>query len=302
MNIWESIISFAFLSQVIRLYTPYYLGASAANFTERGGVINIAVEGFMTFSAFSYVLFSIKLASPVFGIFITILLSLVLALLYGLFTVGLKVNHIVTGIGFNLFIAGLTKFFLVYFFQSASNSPQAPSIPSLSLLREIPIIGTLIADPIILFSFLLIPLSQFILFKTRFGLRLRTAGENPEAGDSLGLKIRLYKLYGVLISGVLSSLAGMWLASSQNSFSDGMIAGRGFIAIAAMIIGRWKPINIFYACLMFATLESLEITLQIAGTGIPSQLVQMLPYLITILVLLGFVGKTKPPAADGIPY
>ncbi|MGB9696363.1 MAG: ABC transporter permease [Ignavibacteria bacterium] len=302
MNIWESIISLAFLSQVIRLYTPYYLGASAANFTERGGVINIAIEGFMTFSAFSYVLFSIKLDSPALSIFITILLSLILALLYAVFTIWLKVNHIVTGIGFNLFIAGLTKFFLVYFFQSASNSPQAPSVPSISLLKEIPVMGTLISDPVILFSFILIPFSQFILFKTRFGLRLRTAGENPEAGDSLGLKIRVYRLYGVLISGVLSSLAGMWLASSQNSFSDGMIAGRGFIAIAAMIIGRWKPLNIFYACLMFATLESLEITLQIAGSGIPSQLIQILPYLITILVLLGFVGKTKPPAADGIPY
>lgn len=302
MNILESIISLAFLSQVIRLYTPYYLGASASNFTERSGVINIAIEGFMTFSAFSYVLFSIKSGSPVIGVFVTILLSLFLALLYALFTVALKVNHIVTGIGFNLFIAGLTKFFLVYFFQSSSNSPQAPSIPSISFLKFVPIIGPLISDPVILFSFILLPLSQFILYKTRFGLRLRTAGENPEAGDSLGIKIRAYKLYGVLISGVLSSLAGMWLASSQNSFSDGMVAGRGFIAIAAMIIGRWKPLNIFYACLMFATLESLEITLQIAGSGIPSQLVQILPYFITILVLLGFVGKTKPPAADGVPY
>lgn len=302
MSIWESIISLAFLSQIIRLYTPYYLGASAANFTERSGVINIAIEGFMTFAAFSYVLFSIKLGSPAFGIFVTILLSLGLSLVYALFTVWLKVNQIVTGIGFNLFIAGLTKFFLVYFFQSASNSPQAPSIPSISLLKGVPIVGVVIGDPVILFSFILIPFSQFVLFKTRFGLRLRTAGENPEAGDSLGLKIRVYKLYGVLISGVLSSLGGMWLASSQNSFSDGMVAGRGFIAIAAMIIGRWNPLNIFYACLMFATLESLEITLQIAGSGIPSQLIQILPYFITILVLLGFVGKTKPPAADGVPY
>lgn len=302
MSIWESIISLAFLSQIIRLYTPYYLGASAANFTERSGVINIAIEGFMTFAAFSYVLFSIKLGSPAFGIFVTILLSLGLSLVYALFTVWLKVNQIVTGIGFNLFIAGLTKFFLVHFFQSASNSPQAPSIPSISLLKGVPIIGVVIGDPLILFSFILIPFSQFVLFKTRFGLRLRTAGENPEAGDSLGLKIRVYKLYGVLISGVLSSLGGMWLASSQNSFSDGMVAGRGFIAIAAMIIGRWNPLNIFYACLMFATLESLEITLQIAGSGIPSQLIQILPYFITILVLLGFVGKTKPPAADGVPY
>lgn len=302
MNLWESIISFAFVAQVIRLYTPYYLGASAANFSERGGVINIAIEGFMTFSAFSYALFTIKSGSSSVGIFVTILLSLALALLYALFTVRLKVNHIVTGIGFNLFIAGLTKFFLVYFFQSASNSPQTPPIPYVPLLKDIPVVGGIIGDPIILFSFLLIFLSQFILFRTRFGLRLRTAGENPEAGDSVGVKIRLYKLYGVLISGVLSSLAGIWLASSQSSFSDGMVAGRGFIAIAAMIIGRWKPINIFYACLMFATFESLEIALQISGSGIPSQLVQMLPYLITILVLFGFVGKTKPPAADGIPY
>ena len=158
------------------------------------------------------------------------------------------------------------------------------------------------SDYLTIFCFALIFISGFVLFKTKYGLRLRSVGENPWAAESLGIRVRIYKLSGILISGFLSSLAGIWLASNQNSYSDGMIAGRGYIAIAAMIIGKWKPVNIFFACLIFSAFEALEISLQISGTDIPTQLIQMLPYLITIIVLLGFVGKTKPPNADGIPY
>jgi len=175
-------------------------------------------------------------------------------------------------------------------------------LPGIPLLSYIPVVGKITGDFLIVFAFALIFISQLILFKSKFGLRLRSVGENPEASESLGIKVRFYKLYGVLICGFLSSLGGIWLASNQQSFSDGMIAGRGYIAIAAMIIGKWKPINIFIACLMFAFFEALEITFQISGTFIPSQIIQMLPYIITVLVLIGFVGKTKPPAADGVPY
>ena len=147
--------------------------------------------------------------------------------------------------------------------------------------------------------FALIFISGYILFKTKFGLRLRSAGENPLAAESLGIKVRKYKLFGIMISGFLSALAGIWLASNQNSYSDGMIAGRGYIALAAMIIGKWKPVNIFFACLIFSAFEALEISLQITGTNFPTQLIQMLPYLITIFVLIGFIGKTKPPEAVG---
>jgi general nucleoside transport system permease protein len=265
-------------------------------------VVNIAIEGFMIISAIGYALFTIFSGSSIIGFVCAILLSVLFSLLFSLFVIKLKINQIVAGVGFNLLMAGLAKFLIVFLFHSSSNTPRFDSLPNIYFLENIPFIGKVLSDYIILFSFALLFLANYILFKTKFGLRLRSVGENPEAGESLGIKVRMYKLYGVIICGFLSSLGGIWLASNQNSFSDGMIAGRGYIAIAAMIIGKWKPVNIFVACIMFAFFEAFEISLQISGTFIPSQIIQMLPYLITILVLIGFIGKTKPPAADGIPY
>lgn len=298
----EGILSITFLMQVLRMFTPYYLGASAANFSERGGVINIAIEGFMIISAFSYASITIFTENPYAGLLGAVAVGILFSFLYSLFTIKLKINQIVIGVGFNLLMAGLAKFLMLLFFQSSSNTPSFTHVPRLPLLSSIHLIGDLTGDAIIMFALMLVILSQIIIYKTKFGLRLRSVGENPEAAETLGIKVRLYKMWGTIICGFLASLGGIWLASNQSSFSDGMIAGRGYIAIAAMIIGKWKPVNIFLACLMFAFFESLEIVLQISGSGIPSQLIQMLPYLITILVLIGFVGKTKPPAADGVPY
>lgn len=302
MEIISSIISLTFLTQVLRMMTPFYLGASGANFSERAGVINISIEGFMNLSAFSFALFSIITNNIALGFISAIAVNLIFSLFFALFTIKLKINQIVTGVGFNLLSAGITKFLLVLIFNSSSNTDRFEGLPDLVFFEFIPFIGSVLSDYLTVFCFILIFLSGFVLFKTKFGLRLRSAGENPWAAESLGISVKKYKLYGVLISGFLSALAGIWLASSQNSYSDGMIAGRGYIALAAMIIGKWKPVNIFFACLMFSAFEALNITLQISGTPIPSQFIQMLPYLITILVLIGFIGKTKPPAADGIPY
>ncbi len=298
----ESILSLTFLAQVLRMFTPYYLGASAANFSERGGVINIAIEGFMIISAFSYAFFTLSFGNPFLSLILSVIVSLLFSFLYAFLTIKLKINQIVTGVGFNLLMAGTAKFLMMLVYQSSSNTPNFQQIPGLPFVSDIPVIGKVAGDYIILSGFALVFISQYVLFRTRFGLRLRSVGENPEAAETLGVKVRLYKMYGVLVCGALSALGGIWLASNQSSFSDGMIAGRGYIAIAAMIIGKWKPVNIFLACLMFAFFEGLEITLQISGSFLPSQIIQMLPYLITILVLIGFIGKTKPPAADGIPY
>lgn len=298
----EGILSITFMMQVLRMFTPYYLGASAANFSERGGVINIAIEGFMIISAFSYASITIFTGNPYTGLLGSVAVGILFSLLYSFFTIKLKINQIVIGVGFNLLMAGLAKFLMLLFFQSSSNTPSFPQVPVLPFLSSIPLVGDLTGDSIIIFAIILVVLSQILIYNTKFGLRLRSVGENPEAAETLGIKVRLFKMWGTIICGFLASLGGIWLASNQNSFSDGMIAGRGYIAIAAMIIGKWKPVNIFFACLMFAFFESLEIVLQISGSGIPSQLIQMLPYLITILVLIGFVGKTKPPAADGVPY
>jgi len=302
LDIITGILNLSFLAQVLRLFTPYYLGASAANFSERSGVVNIAIEGFMIISAVSFALITIGTGNVFIALVSAIIINIVFAYLFAAFTVKLKVNMIVAGVGFNLLMAGMAKFLLVFIHQSSSNSPRYEGLPSVPFLDKIPVIGNVLGDYIILFSFLLVILSGFVLFRTKFGLRLRAAGENPEAGESLGIRIRNYRLYGTLICGFLSALGGIWLASAQNTYSDGMIAGRGYIALAAMIIGKWKPLNIFFACLMFAFFEAFEFVLQISDTFIPSQFIQALPYITTILVLIGIIGKTKPPAADGVPY
>lgn len=299
MEIISSILTFAFLAQVLRLTTPFYLGATAATFSERGGIINISIEGFMNLSAFSFAAFSIATGSALIGLILSIIINLIFSFLFSIFTVRLKINQIVTGVGFNLLIAGLTKFLLVLIFKSSSNTERIEGLPDIVIFKSIPFLDTVFPDYISIFCYALIFISTFTFFRTKFGLRLRSAGENPWAAESLGVDVRKYKMYGVLISGFLSALGGIWLASNQNSYSEGMIAGRGYIALAAMIIGKWNPVNVFFACLLFSAFEAFEITLQISGTNIPSQLVQMLPYLITILVLIGFIGKTRPPAADG---
>ena len=282
--------------------TPYYLGASGANFSERAGVINISIEGFMNLAAFSFAVFMIFTGSPAAALALSLLSNLVFAMLFASLTVNLKINQIVTGVGFNLLIAGLTKFLMVLLFSSSSNTPRIEGLPDISFLKFVPVIGEVLSDALTLFSILLVFASGYVLFRTKFGLRLRSAGENPWAAETLGIRVRAYKYSGVLISGLLSALGGIWLVSEQHNYSDGMIAGRGYIALAAMIIGKWKPLSIFYACILFAAFEALEIALQISGADIPTQLIQMLPYLITILVLVGFIGKTRPPAADGVPY
>jgi simple sugar transport system permease protein len=302
MEIITGILSFTFLAQVFRLMTPYYLGASGANFSERSGVINISIEGFMNMAAFTFAVFSLFMGNVVLSLILSLLVNILLSLLFSLLTVTLKINQIVTGVGFNLLIAGLTKFLMVLIFSSSSNTPRIEGLPVIAFVKDIPVLGDILSDYITLFSIMLVGLSYYLLNKTRFGLRLKSAGENPWAAETLGIKVKAYKYAGILLSSVLSALGGIWLVSSQHNYSDGMIAGRGYIALAAMIIGKWKPVNIFIACLLFAAFEALEITLQMAGSEIPTQVIQMLPYLITILVLIGFIGKTKPPAADGIPY
>lgn len=302
MEAATGIFTLAFLTQIFRLMTPYYLGASGANFSERSGVINISIEGFMNLAAFTFAVFSIFSGNTILALSLSLAVNIIFGLLFSLFTVSLRINQIVTGVGFNLLIAGLTKFLMVLLFSSSSNTPRIEGLPELEFLKPVPFIGSILSDYITLFSLFLVVASSYLLYRTRFGLRLRSVGENPQASETLGIKVRMYRYYGVIISCLLSALGGIWLVSGQHNYSDGMIAGRGFIALAAMIIGKWKPVSIFFACLMFAGFEALEIALQISGADIPTQLIQMLPYFITILVLIGFIGKTRPPAADGVPY
>jgi len=297
-----SILSIAFLAQTIRITVPYALASLGGVYSERGGVTNIALEGIMLTGAFGATLGTYYAGSPWIGILCGIACGLLTALIHAIVSINIKADQIISGIAINLFAVGITKFVLEIIFHSSSNSDRIIGLPliKLPLVESSTEIGRLLGNPLVLFTAIILLTSHFIIFKTRFGLRLRAVGENPEAADTVGINVSLYRYYGVMVSGILAGLGGAWLAFDQHSFTDGMSAGRGFIALAAMIVGKWNPLGAAAACLLFGFAESLEIQLQ--GAGLPTQFIQMIPYAATIVVLAGFIGKSVAPAADGIPY
>jgi general nucleoside transport system permease protein len=284
------IIDIAFFLQTLRITIPYLLPSLGAVFSEKGGVINIALEGILLGGAFAATVGTYFTGNIFIGIICGIAAGLLIAGLHGLVTITFKANQIVSGLALNILALGVTKFFCKTIFNSSSNSERIPGLETLNLPF----------NPFVPLCILILAISWISIYKTRFGLRLRSVGENPEAADSLGINVNKVRYIGVLISGALAGLGGAWLAFDQHSFTDGMSAGRGYIALAAMIIGKWNPLGAAAACLLFGFAESF--TLQLQGAGIPTQFIQMLPYVLTIIVLAGFIGKANALAADGIPF
>lgn len=295
-------IALLFLAAALRISVPYALAAMGSALSERGGVVCIALEGLMLNGALAYTLGAYATNDPWIGIGCALLAGLLTAWLHAEATVRFRADQITTGIGINLLAAGLTRFVLVQVFHSSSNSPRVPGLPPLPIgaLARLPGIGDLLASPLVIATIVLVVLVQLLLFRTVFGLRLRAMGERPEAAASLGLSVLRYRFAGVLLCGLLASLGGAWLASEQHSFTDGMTGGRGYIALAAMIVGKWNPMGAAAACLLFGAAEALQITLQ--GSAFPSEVLQALPYLVTMLALAGFIGRAVAPRADGIPF
>jgi simple sugar transport system permease protein len=291
-----------FLAATLRISIPYVLASVGACFSERGGVINIALEGMMLNGALAYVLGANATGSAWAGVPCAIAAGLATAGLHALVTVRFRADQITSGLGINLLAAGVTRFVLKQVFQSSSNSSRVPGLESFAIagpavVREL---GQVFASPLVLVTIALVPASQWLLFRSVFGLRLRAVGERPESLATLGLSVGLQRTLGVLASGALAGLAGAWLASEQHSFTDGMTGGRGYIALAAMIVGKWTPLGAAAACLLFGAAESLQIALQ--GSGFPNELLQMTPYVVTMLALAGFIGGAVPPRSVGVPY
>jgi simple sugar transport system permease protein len=291
-----------FAAATLRISVPYTLAALGATFSERGGVINIALEGIMLTGALGYVLGAWWTGNPWLGLVSAVLAGLAIAAIHAVVTIGFKADQITSGLGINLLAAGLTKFVLTQVFHSSSNSERVEGLPvwELPIVAAWPGLGPVLGTPLVIAAIALVLLGQWLLFRSVFGLRLRTMGERPEAGATLGLSVGSYRVAGVLLSGALAALAGAWLASEQHSFTDGMSGGRGYIALAAMIVGKWTPLGAAAACLLFGAAEALQIGLQ--GSAFPSELLQMLPYVVTILVLAGFIGRATAPRAVGTPY
>jgi len=306
MDIIGNIISLAFLAQVLRISIPYILAAMGGIFSERSGVVNIALEGIMLNGAFAYVLGTYLTGSPVMGLCCGVLCGMLTSLVHAVVSIRFRANQIISGVAINLFSVGITKYFLKIFFDSSSNSSRVEGIKILNIFPQgshvFETLNQIFGNPIIILTVLIILFSNFTIFKTVFGLRLRAVGENPEAAATLGIKVNFLRYVCVLISGALAGLGGAWLALDQHQFTDGMSNGRGFIAIAAVIFGKWNPYAVTAGCLLFGFAESIQITLQSSGTEIPTQFIQMIPYILTMVALAGFIGKATPPAASGVVY
>jgi general nucleoside transport system permease protein len=269
--------------QVLRIATPYLFAAAGGTIAERSGIVSLGLEGYMLAGACAAAFGSYYGASVWTGILCGAAGGAAFAAIHAIATIRYRADQIVSGIAINILVVGATRFALKLAFGSSSNSPRVPGGAT----------GVLEAA-----GLLSIILVAAVLDATRFGLRVRAAGEHPEAAASVGVVVGRIRLIAVLASGVLAGLGGAYLALDQHQFSDEMTAGRGFIALAAVIFGRWQPIRAGAACLLFATAEAVEINLQGTST-IPSQFVEMIPYVLTIVALAGIVGRSIPPAALG---
>ncbi len=288
-------IALAFVLQTMRIAIPYLLAAAGGVISERVGVIALGLEGMMLAGAFGAVLGSYYGGNAWIGLACAMLAGLIVALIMALCTLRYRANQVVVGIAVNLLVIGATRFFLRLSFDSASNSPRVDGFggegSGLGVMASF-------SNPIVWIGLLALPVLSWLLFRTPFGLRVRAVGEKPEAAATLGVPVRALQLRGLLLCGVLASLGGAYLALDQHQFTDSMTAGRGFIALAAIIFGRWMPLRVGAACLLFAAAETLQIQLQGAQL-VPSQFVELIPYVLTIVALAGVVGKSVPPAALG---
>jgi simple sugar transport system permease protein len=298
------IVDLDFVAQGLRISVPYVLAALGGVFSERGGVVNIALEGILLAGAFAFAVGAYFSESLVIAVTAAALMGLAVAALHAFVALSLRGDQIVSGIAINLLALGGTEYGLRLLFASASNSPRVVGfIPiEIPIVRSLPVVGALLGHPLVLFTLLAVGLGHVVLGRTVFGLRLHAVGEHPHAAESLGISVAKTRLLGVLISGVLAGIGGAYLAGEQHSFTSGMSAGRGFIALAAMIVGKWRPVGAALAGCLFGFAEAAQIRLQAAGIDVPTHLVQMIPYLVTLLVLAGFIGRSVPPAADGVPY
>jgi len=296
----------ALLAVAVVKSTPLVLGALSGVVSERSGVVNIGIEGMMLTSAFAGFAAAVFTGSLAVGLVAAMMASALLALLHAVLTVNFRVDQIVSGTAINILAVGLTGFFNRQLF--SHGTPAGPAVlPRVPLpgLQDLPVLGPILFQhqPITVLAVVLVVVLHWALFRTRWGLRTRAVGEHPLAADTVGIDVRWLRIRNVVCGGLLAGLAGAYFTlESIPSFEPLMTNGRGFIALAAMIFGKWTPLGAWGAALLFGLTEALPVALQIQGIGIPFQLVGMLPYVLTIVVVAGAVGRATPPAAVGIPY
>jgi simple sugar transport system permease protein len=309
------------LSESLRLGTPLALGALAGIWAERSGVINIAIEGMMLMgAAFGFAIF-ILTGQLWWGVIGAVIVGGIIALLHGLLSISFRTDQIISGTVVNILAIGITGYLRRQYIVTEGGG--RVTLPSLSAiianagfpdlarsLEAIPIAGTLLfgGKPIFFAMLLLVVLTQVVLFMTRWGLRTRAVGENPKAADTVGIAVNRMRYINLFISGCIAGLGGAWFSlETVGNFDDGMTAGKGFIALAAMIFGKWMPFGAFGGAMLFGFAEALGtrfqiLQVQVFGGPVPVQFLQVIPYVVTMIVLAGLIGRAVGPAAVGKPY
>ncbi|MBP7002091.1 ABC transporter permease [Amaricoccus sp.] len=308
------------LDSSVRLATPLLLACLAGLYSERAGIFDIGLEGKMLAAAFVAAATSAYAGSAWLGLLAGMAASVALALVHGLASITLKGNQLISGVAINFLASGLTALIGQSLFGLGGQTPQlegpqrfnAVTLPLAETLRGVPVIGPIYFDLVsghnllVYVAFLAVPATWWVLYRTRFGLRLRAVGENPGAVDTAGVSVVRLRYMAVIIAGLLCGVAGAYLSTAMSAgFIRDMTAGKGFIALAALIFAKWRPWPALLACLLFGFLEAVGIRYQdikIGEVAVPVQLMQALPYILTVVILAGFVGKAIPPRAGGRPY
>lgn len=319
MDLFQTII--AILESTIRVSVPLIFAALGGLFTERAGVFDISLEGKMLGAAFAAGAVAAVSGSVIAGLLAAILISVLLSLVHGYASITQRGSQIVSGVAINFVVAGSTVILGEAWFRQGGRTPalsgdarfQTVTLPFADAVKDVPILGPIYSDLLsghfilTYLAFAMVPFSWWVLYRTRFGLRLRAVGENPGAVDTAGISVIWLRYRAVICAGILCGFAGAYLSLAMSAgFVKGMTAGKGYIALAALIFAKWRPVNIMLACLLFGFLDALAIRLQgnplpLIGQ-VPVQLMQALPYILTVILLAGFIGKAIPPKAGGIPY
>ena len=295
------LFSMNMLLSTLRLAIPLALAAIGGTICERSGIINLGIEGMMLMGAFGGVLGSHIFGNPWMGTLLAVLIGGVFGLLHAVLCIRYRTNQSVSGVGINIFAAGLTVVLTRAVWETDGISGAVEQVPLMSIpvLKDLPIIGRLFKDqsPYLYLTVIIVIVAWFAMYRMKIGLRLRAIGDHPQAVSTVGVNVKLYRYVAVIICGMLCGLAGAYLSIVQsNLFVNNMVAGRGFMALAANIFGGWNPVGSFLASLVFAFAQAVRINLKI---DIPDQFLQMLPYLLTLLVLIGVGRKSRGPEAAG---
>jgi general nucleoside transport system permease protein len=296
----SELFTLAVIFSAIRLATPLIFAALGGMFSERSGIINIALEGLMLAGAFTAAVATFEMSNPYLGMLCAMIAGAFLAWIYAIAVIKFEANQVVAGTAINFLMLGLPQLISGAVYDSSGSTPQiAKEFLLPEFFNRISIASIL--------AFLIVPLCWYVMYKTPFGLRIRAVGENPAAADAAGINVIRLRYTGVILSGILAAAGGSYLSIGQSSlFTRGMTAGRGFIALAALILAKWKPVPVLLSCLFFGLMEALTIPLAnfklSSGEPIPVQFIQIIPYVLTIIVLAGFIGLSRAPKALGIPY